>query len=79
VALSLGSQAGPGTADGPAKLNVAPRVMRRSEARLVSGATRRRAWTMNAKGKGSAHEKLVQYSRARKTQCVGMTTRGGWR
>jgi hypothetical protein len=34
---------------------------------------------MNAKGKGSAHEKLVQYSRARKTQCVGMTTRGGWR
>jgi hypothetical protein len=75
VALSLGSQVGLATADGPPKLNVAPSCD--AAARGSVGRNAQSCMDDEREAKDSLTKTWLQYSRAHKTPCVGMTTRGG--
>ena len=75
--MSLGSQVGFAVADGPPKLNVGPSC--NAAARGAVSLGRNAEACMG--GERDAQDQLTnnwsQYSRAHKTQCVGMTTRSG--
>jgi hypothetical protein len=79
VALSLGSQAGLATADGPAKLNVAPSCDAAARGAISLGRNAEACMDDEREAKDLLTKNWSQHSRAHKTQCVGMTTRGGWR
>jgi hypothetical protein len=77
VALSLGSQIRPALADSPPKLNAGPSC----DAAVLGAISLGRE---KEAGMGDEHEaedvltrNWSQYTRAHKTQCVGMTSRGG--
>jgi hypothetical protein len=77
VVMSLGSQVGFAVADGPPKLNVGPSCDAAARAAISLG----RNMEMCMGDERAAQDQLTnnwsQYSRAHRTQCVGMTTTGG--
>jgi hypothetical protein len=77
VALSLGSQVGLAIADGPAKLNVAPSCDAAARGAVSLGRTAEACMDDEREAKDLLTKTWSQYSRAHKTQCVGMTTKGG--
>jgi hypothetical protein len=77
VALSLGSQVGLAIADGPAKLNVAPSCDAAARGAVSLGRTAEACMDDEREAKDLLTKTWAQYSRAHKTQCVGMTSRGG--
>jgi hypothetical protein len=77
VALSVGSQVGLAIADGPAKLNVAPSCDAAARGAVSLGRTAEACMDDEREAKDLLTKTWSQYSRAHKTQCVGMTSRGG--
>ena len=77
VALSLGSQVGLAIADGPAKLNVAPSCDAAARGAISLGRNAEACMGDERDAQVQLTNNWSQYSRAHKTQCVGMTTRGG--
>jgi hypothetical protein len=77
VALSLGSQVGLAIADGPAKLNVAPSCDAAARGAISLGRNAEACMDDEREARDLLTKNWSQYSRAHKTQCVGMTTRGG--
>ena len=77
VALSLGTQVGLAIADGPAKLNVAPSCDAAARGAISLGRNAEACMDDEREARDLLTKNWSQYSRAHKTQCVGMTTRGG--
>ena len=77
VALSLGSQVGLAIADGPAKLNVAPSCDAAARGAISLGRNAEACMADEREARDLLTKNWSQYSRAHKTQCVGMTTSGG--
>jgi hypothetical protein len=77
VALSLGSQVGLAIADGPAKLNAAPSCDAAARGAISLGRNADACMDDEREARDLLTKNWSQYSRAHKTQCVGMTTRGG--
>jgi hypothetical protein len=77
VVMSLGSQGELAVADSPPKLNVGPSSDAAARAAISLG----RNMEMCMGDERAAQDQLTnnwsQYSRAHRTQCVGMTTTGG--
>jgi hypothetical protein len=76
VALSLGSQAGLAVADGPPKLNVAPSCDGATRSSINIGRDNEACMGDERDARNLLTKNWSQYSRAHKTQCVGMA-RGG--
>jgi hypothetical protein len=77
VALSLGSQVGLATADGPPKLNVAPSCDAAGRGTISLGRNAEACMVDEREAKDLLTKTWLQYSRIHKTQCVGMTSKGG--
>src|SRR3984893_5655429 len=73
VVMSLGSQVGFAVADGPPKLNVGPSCDAAARGAIRLG----RCLGDERDAQDQLTNNWSQYSRAHKTQCVGMATRGG--
>jgi hypothetical protein len=77
VTLSLGSQVGLAVADGPPKLNVAPSCDGATRSSINTGRDNEACMGDERDARDMLTKNWSQYSRAHKTQCVGMATRGG--
>jgi len=77
VVMSLGSQAGFAVADSPPKLNVGPSCDAAARAAVSLGRNTEMCMGDERAAQDQLTNNWSQYSRAHKTQCVGMTTRGG--
>jgi hypothetical protein len=77
VALSLGSQVGLAVADGPPKLNVVPSCDAAARGAMSLGRNSKLCMDDERAAEDMLAINWSQYSRAHKTQCVGMTTRSG--
>ena len=77
VALSLGSQVGLAIADGPPKLNVVPSCDGATRSSINTGRDNEACMGDERDARDMLTKNWSQYSRAHKTQCVGMATRGG--
>jgi hypothetical protein len=77
VVMSLGSQVGFAVADGPPKLNVGPSCDAAARGAVSLGRNAEACMGDERAAQDQLTKNWSQYSRAHKTQCVGMTTRGG--
>ena len=77
VVMSLGSQAGFAVADSPPKLNVGPSCDAAARGAISLGRNAAACLGDERDAQVQLTNNWSQYSRAHKTQCVGMTTRGG--
>ena len=77
VVMSLGSQVGFAVADSPPKLNVGPSCNAAARGAISLGRNAEACMDDEREARDLLTKNWSQYSRAHKTQCVGMTTRGG--
>jgi hypothetical protein len=77
VVMSLGSQVEFAVADGPPKLNVGPSCDAAARGAISLGRNAAACMGDERDAQVQLTNNWSQYSRAHKTQCVGMTTRGG--
>ena len=74
VVMSLGSQVGFAVADGPPKLNVGPSCDAAARGAVSLGRNAEACMGDERVAQDQLTNNWSQYSRAHKTQCVGMTT-----
>jgi len=77
VVMSLGSQVELAVADSPPKLNAGPSCNAAARATISLGRTTEMCLDDEREAEDQLTKNWSQYSRAHKTQCVGMTTAGG--
>jgi hypothetical protein len=77
VVVSLGLQVGFAVADGPPKLNVGPSCNAAARGAISLGRNTAACMGDERDAQDQLTNNWSQYSRAHKTQCVGMTTRSG--
>ena len=77
VALSLGSQIRPALADSPPKLNAGPSCDAAVRGAISLGREKEACMGDEHEAEDVLTRNWSQYTRAHKTQCVGMTSRGG--
>ena len=77
IVMSLGSQVGFAVADGPPKLNVGPSCDAAARGAVSLGRNAEACMRDERDAQDQLTNNWSQYSRAHKTQCVGMTNRGG--
>ena len=77
VVISLGSQIGLAVADSPPKLNVGPSCDAAARGAISLGRDTQACMGDERDAQDLLTKNWSQYSRAHKTQCVGMTSRGG--
>jgi hypothetical protein len=77
VVMSFGSQVGFAVADSPPKLNVGPSCNAAARGAVSLGRNAEACMGDERAAQDQLTNNWSQYSRAHKTQCVGMTTSGG--
>ena len=77
VVMSFGSLVGFAVADSPPKLNVGPSCKAAARGAVSLGRNAEACMDDEREARDLLTKNWSQYSRAHKTQCVGMTTRGG--
>jgi hypothetical protein len=77
VVMSLGSQVEFAVADSPPKLNVGPSCIAAARGAVSLGRNEEACMGDERAAQDQLTNNWSQYSRAHKTQCIGMTTRGG--
>ena len=77
VVMSLGSQVGLAVADSPPKLNVGPSCDAAGRGAISFGRTTEMCLDDEREAEDQLTKNWSQYSRAHKSQCVGMTSAGG--
>jgi hypothetical protein len=77
VVMSLGSQVGLAIADSPPKLNVGPSCDAAGRGAISFGRNTEACMGDEREAEDQLTKNWSQYSRAHKSQCVGMTTAGG--
>ena len=77
VAMSLGSQVELAVADSPPKLNVGPSCNAAARGAVSLGRNAEACMGDERAAQDQLTNNWSQYSRAHKTQCVGMTSTGG--
>ena len=77
LTLSLGWQVGLAVADSPPKLNAGPSCDAAARGAISLGRNKDACMSDERDAKDALTKTWSQYSRVHKTQCVGMTNRGG--
>jgi hypothetical protein len=77
VVISLGSQIGLAVADSPPKLNAGPSCDAAARGAISNGRDKAACMGDERQAEDVLTKNWSQYTGAHKTQCVGMTSRGG--
>ena len=77
VVMSLGSQIGLAVADSPPKLNAGPSCDAAARGAISNGRDKEACMGDERQAEDALTKNWSQYTGAHKTQCVGMTSRGG--
>jgi hypothetical protein len=77
VIISLGSQIGLAVADSPPKLNAGPSCDAAAQGAISLGRDKEACMGDEREAEDVLTKNWSQYTRAHKTQCVGMTSKGG--
>ena len=77
VVMSLGSQIGLAVADSPPKLNAGPSCDAAARGAISNGRDKAACMGDERQAEDVLTKNWSQYTGAHKTQCVGMTSRGG--
>ena len=77
VVISLGSQIGLAVADSPPKFNAGPSCDAAARGAISNGRDKEACMGDERQAEDALTKNWSQYTGAHKTQCVGMTSRGG--